>query len=108
MKKGTRGLWGIQESHAGAKEKSFDIAYLWLPVGIKKSVIIWMGSARIAEGSAPWSLQTREMVSPLRTRERSSSKVSKGCYWNCESLQDVVSSSVSGSEGPWFGPRCWL
>jgi len=50
MKKGTRGLWGSQESHAVAKEKSFVNACLRLPRGFEKSVILWMGSVRSAEG----------------------------------------------------------
>lgn len=50
MKKGTRGLWGIQENHAVNKEKDFAISYLCFPIGIKKSMIIWMGSVRSAEG----------------------------------------------------------
>lgn len=51
MKKGTGGLRGTQESCAVAKEKSFDIAYLWLSAGIKTSMTVWMGSARSAEGA---------------------------------------------------------
>lgn len=39
----------MQESHAVAEDKSFGIAYLCLPVGIEKSVILWMGSARSAD-----------------------------------------------------------
>lgn len=48
---GNQGPGGHPGKPSSLQEKSFDNACLWLPAGIEKSVILWLGSGRRAGGA---------------------------------------------------------